>query len=228
MREHVERRLGFAWTTLLGGVIFMLPLAVVGYLLGQAVPIVLAIYNAIHAYLINHEKDEIGEVTIGQVANPDSPWTYTLLLLISFFILLGGCFVAGMIARRSLGQWFSGWAERYLLLLFPRYAVFKDQLTGNLGGGTLTPVVVQIGPHSQIAMEVEREENAQEGDARVTVYLPGSPDPWRGRVEIVPARNVTPIDAEYIDVMCAFEQLGRGTLKYSALAREAGRDPSPE
>lgn len=205
---------------MLGGVVFLLPLAVVGYLLGQGVQIVWGVFSVVLEWLYEHK--EKGDF-IGMLADPENPWTYALLLAVTFLILLGCCFIAGMIARRSLGQWFSDRAERYLLLLFPRYAVFKDQLTGNLGGGTLTPVLVQIGPSTMIGMEVERDEGDQEGGARVTVYLPSSPDPWRGTVEIVPERNVAPIDAEYIDVMCAFEQLGRGTLKYAALARDAGR-----
>lgn len=225
MRKHVARRLDFAWTTLLGGVIFLLPLAVVGYLLGQGVQIVWGVFSALLEYLYEHK--EKGDF-IGELADPESPWTYALLLAVTALILVGACFIAGMIARRSLGQWFTDQAERYLLMLFPRYAVFKDQLTGNLGGGTLKPVLAQIGPSTMIAMEVEREEGEEEGAGRVTLFLPGSPDPWRGRIEIVSERNVAPIDAEYIDVMCAFEQLGRGTLGYAALAKDAGRTEPDE
>ncbi len=217
MRRQVESHFGFLRTTLLGGVVFLLPLAVVGYLLGQGVQIAWSVISSIKSTLEGSE-----DATIAAVTHLDS-WTYALLVAASFVILIGACFFAGMIARRSLGRWFSDRAERYLLMLFPRYAVFKDQLTGNLGGGSLRPVLAQIGPSTRVGMEVERDDAG-----RVAVYLPSSPDPWSGTVEIVSEQNVTPIDAEYIDVMTAFEQLGRGVCGYAARAGEAGRERSGE
>lgn len=202
MRQHVQRHFGFLKTTLLGGVIFLLPLAVVGWLLGQGVQVLVGVYAGAKAYLAGHPEDA---ATLNQLG----AGSYVLLSAAAIVLLIGICFVAGMIARRSLGQWFTQRAERYLLMLFPRYAVFKDQLTGNLGGATLKPAVVRLGPHTRIGMEVERD-----AAGRVTVYLPGSPDPWSGTVQIVPAEDLTPIEGEFIDVMTAFEQLGRGLGKY--------------
>lgn len=203
MRQHVQRHFGFLRTTLLGGVVFLLPLAVVGWLLAQGVQILWGVVAAVRNYLADHEGDEIGAY-----AQLDAG-SYALLLAAAIVLLIGLCFVAGMIARRSLGQWFTLRAERYLLMLFPRYAVFKDQLTGNLGGATLKPAVVRLGPHTRIGMEVERDASG-----RVTVYLPSSPDPWSGTVQIVPKEDLTPIEGEFIDVMTTFEQLGRGIGKY--------------
>lgn len=202
MRQQVQRHFGFLRTTLLGGVVFLLPLAVVGWLLAQGVQILWAVVSAVQTYLAEHPDD------VKAFTQLDAG-SYWLLLAAAVVLLIGICFVAGMIARRSLGQWFTTRAERYLLMLFPRYAVFKDQLTGNLGGATLKPAVVRIGPQTRIGMEVERDATG-----RVTVYLPGSPDPWTGTVAIVEAENLTPIEGEFIDVMTTFEQLGRGVGKY--------------
>ena len=43
MKEHVARKIGFLKTTAIGGLVFLLPLIVIGILLGQLVPIVLTV-----------------------------------------------------------------------------------------------------------------------------------------------------------------------------------------
>ena len=204
MREHVEHHFGLVKTTLLGGIVFLLPLAIVGWFVGYAGGIAFSAYNSIYTWLDESENVQIHEYAHLQ------PWVYLMLSVGTIAVLLLVCFVAGMLARRSLGQWFTRKAEGYLSMLFPRYAVFKDQLTGNLGGGTLQPVLARIGAETRIGMVVERD-NA----GRVALYLPGAPDPWSGKVVLVDEADITEIDAPYIDVMTTFEQLGRDMLKYA-------------
>lgn len=203
MRQHVERNVRFVWTTLIGGVVFLFPLAVVGWIAVSIGQVIWSGYGAIRTYLTSEE---------GQAIRPyaeQSLSTYLLVLLASLLLLVGVCFVAGLLARRSLGRWFSERAERYLAMLFPRYVVFKDQLAGNLGQGTLSPVLARIGSRVQIGAEVERTP-----EIGVTVYLPGSPDPWTGTVAILPPEAVTPIEGDFAEVMATFEQLGRGTSRF--------------
>ena len=210
MRDQVEQHFGFLKTTLLGGVVFLLPLIVVGALLAQAGLFVGGIVETIldkpelTAYLPVH-----------------TPTGYALLVVIAIGVIVGGCFASGLIARRSLGRWFTSRAERYLTMLFPRYSVFKDQLTGNLGGeiarGGLRPILAKIGPVTRLAVEVERDAKGA-----VTVYLPGSPDPWSGTVVILREDEVSPINTEFVDVMTTFEQLGRGTMKQASKADSPG------
>lgn len=212
----MKRHFGFLKTTLLGGVVFLLPLIVVGALLAQAGQIVWRIVETVRdnellaAYLPFH-----------------TPAGYALLVAAAIGVVVGLCFLCGLLARRSLGRWFTGKAERYLTMLFPRYAVFKDQLTGNLGGeiarGGLRPVVARVGPLTKLGVEVERD-----GLGRVTVYLPCSPDPWTGDVVILSDAEVTPLDAEFIDVMTSFEQLGRGVLRHAGTAELGKPMRSPD
>lgn len=203
MQRRFGRFFSFLRTTVIGGVVFLLPLAAVGWLLGQAMQIGWGVVSAVQQYLADHEGDAIG--AYAQLG----AGTYALLLVASLVLIIGVCFVAGMVARRSLGQWFSERAERYLSMLFPRYAVFKDQLTGNLGTGSLRPVLARIGPWTRIAVEVERDPAAG-----VTLYLPSSPDPWTGTVALVPPDAVTPIEGDFGEVMATFERLGRGTSQF--------------
>lgn len=202
MRDRIERHVGFLKTTALGGVVFLLPLIVVGWLVGQA------------AYFVWLAVDAVRE-PLDSVLPFHSATSYTLLLLASLALVVLSCFGAGLLARRSIGKWFTGQAERYLLMLFPRYAVFKDQLTGNLGEGEtrgrLKPVFVRWQGADRIGMEVERDRDA------VTVYLPTAPDPWTGEVVVLPTQSVQEFRGDVGEVMATFEQLGRGTQRYLAM-----------
>ncbi len=202
MQPRFSRLLNFLRTTLIGGVIFLLPLAAVGWLVAQAGAIVWGVIDSVKA-----------NPTITEWIPFQTPAGYALLVTLTVAALVGVCFLCGILAQRSLGQWFHGRAERYLSMLFPRYAVFKDQLTGNLGTGELRPVLARIGPWTRIGLEVERDPVVG-----VTVYLPSSPDPWTGTVAIVAPDDVTPIAGDFGEVMATFEKLGRGTSKFAATA----------
>ena len=45
----------------------------------------------------------------------------------------------------------------------------------------------------------------------VTVYLPGSPDPWSGSVAHVTPDRVTPLNADFNAVVKAVRKVGRGS-----------------
>jgi uncharacterized membrane protein len=122
--------------------------------------------------------------------------------------LLFACFGAGLLARRSLGKKLSENFEKYLLLLFPRYAIIKEQMASGIGGHEnkpkMEPVLVRFIDSQRIGFETERTD-----DGLVTVYLPGSPDPWAGSVVQLNADRVETLDAEFGDTVATFEQLGR-------------------
>ncbi|MGL4511693.1 MAG: DUF502 domain-containing protein [Lacipirellulaceae bacterium] len=193
MRRFAE----FAKNTAVGGVFFLLPFAVALWLLGQGVAIVLSIVGVVDDWLPPPE--------------PIDPHAWHGLLFVAATgALVGAAFFAGLVARRSIGKRFAEGVERRLSLLFPRYAIFKDQLAGNLGDregeGRLKPVLLSVGGVTRIGLEVERSD-----EHGVTVYLPSAPDPWTGAVVVTPPDGVRPLDADYAEVLKVFERLGRGT-----------------
>ena len=100
--------------------------------------------------------------------------------------------------------------------MFPRYAIFKEQLGGNIGGdiakNRLKPVKVRLDGYCRLAFEVERRADANDlSDELVTLFLPGSPDPWTGTVIYTTADRVENVDAPSPDVLGAFEKLGTDT-----------------
>ncbi len=219
--NHVNRHFSFLRATAIGGIFFLLPLVVLCVLLGQVAQVVVAIAMQIHPIL----RDWLGiQGTTG----------YALVIVIVVLIIVLLCFLAGMLASRSIARRFTTWVEKYLLMMFPRYAIFKEQLSGNIGGeiakNRLKPVCVQLEGYTRLAFEVERSisgvsnapdrENSERKigetlthDELVTLYLPGSPDPWSGTVINVTPDRVRAIQTPFPDVLGAFEKLGLDSQK---------------
>ncbi len=195
--------IGFLKTTAIGGLLFLLPLIVVIALIGQVVPIVLTIAGVL--------GDVIPVRTAGGIA---------LLILLAIAILLLVCFGAGLLARWSLGKRVSASFEKTLLVVFPRYAILKDRMAGTIGGDetkpAMTPVLATLVDSQRIGFEIERTDKGL-----VTVYLPGSPDPWSGSVVLLDAERVDRVEGDFASVVATFERLGRGSA--SLLAGNAAK-----
>jgi len=109
-------------------------------------------------------------------------------------------------------------ADANLEGIIPGYAALKARLGSAVGEErrkAFKAVFVRFDDQGQIAFEVERL-----ADGRVTVFLPGAPDPWSGSVLVVDADRVTPVDLEILPVSRTFKNLGRGTA--AALGQEVG------
>lgn len=206
MKDHVSRHLSFLRATAIGGIFFLLPLVVLCFFLGQIAQVVYAVTVEIQPFL----RDTLG---INHATG------YALMFGIAIVAIVLVCFIAGILATRSLAKQFTGWIEKYLLMMFPRYAIFKEQLSGNIGGeiakNRLLPVHVRFDDYSRIAFEVERSADSQSitHAETVTLYLPGSPDPWTGAVINVTPDQITPIETPFPDVLGAFEKLGLDSQK---------------
>ena len=180
-------------TTAIGGLLFLLPLVVVGALIGKVTPIIL----------------KVAEV-LRDVIPFEMPGGLALHLLLASVVVLLICFGAGLLARRSFGKRISKSFEKYLLALVPRYGILKDQMAGRIGGDAtkprMKPVLVRFDDFLRIGFEIERNDAGL-----VTVYLPGAPDTWSGISVLMNAQRVEPLDLKIGDTVALCEQLGRGS-----------------
>jgi uncharacterized membrane protein len=186
-------------TTLIGGVVFLLPLIVVIYVLGQG--LALAARAAAPLVALLPQKD-IGGITLAS--------------LVALALLLLLCFGAGLLARAAAGRAFADRFEERLQILYPRYSVIKAMsqgLHGALGQRVLKPVMARFDDHELIGFDIERLD-----DGRVVLYLPGAPDAWSGSVVLVPAERVQPLDIDPAQLARSMQRLGLGT---AALLRGA-------
>ncbi len=191
MHHQPRYSLGGIKTTALGGLLFLLPIVVIGY--------VLAYVYAIAAGSYHHVKPWIPF---------DSATGIVLVFCLAIMALLVACFVLGLIAQRAIGRHFTQSIEQQLIRVYPKYAIYKDLLAGKFGGDgsipSLRPVLVRNGGLIQVAFEADRSATGL-----AVIYLPGAPDAWNGSIAVVATEQIQPIDVPFSQVLAMCERLGR-------------------
>jgi uncharacterized membrane protein len=188
-------------TTIIGGIIFLVPIAIFVAVIGKGLEITGAIAKPLARIL---PVDMIGGFAAAQVL------AIALLLLI--------CFLAGLLARLALARRAVGVLEANVLSRLPAYALLKTKTQSMLSPDDIegmSVVVVRFDDSWQIGFEIERIEGG-----KVALFLPGSPDPWSGSVCIAEEDRVTPLDLPVAAVASMARRLGRG-------ANQALRDRLP-
>ena len=178
--------------TIWGGLLFLVPLTVAIVILGKLFGFMYQLATPFSEWI---PLDSIGGIAIANIV------TVVLVLMISFVAGLVGTSVWGRQVQQSL--------EEKLLLIFPRYTFVKS-ITGSMSAERVNeimrPVKVRFDDNLQIAFEVERND-----EGLVTVFLPGSPDPWSGSVVYFEAERVEPISADLTSIVRSLRSAGRGS-----------------
>jgi uncharacterized membrane protein len=183
-------------TTVLGGLIFLVPFVMVLLVVGKAFAIMKTVAVPIAAAL--------GIDRIGGIAVVD-----TLAVL----LLVGLCWLAGLAALSQRGRAAHEALDEKLLNLFPRYGFVKSMAESLAADGkteTLPVVLVRLDDQSQLGFEVERN-----GD-QVVVFLPGSPDPWSGTVSMVTPDRVRALGVDFKTAVKSLRLLGRGATRLAS------------
>jgi uncharacterized membrane protein len=177
-------------TTVVGGLVFLVPFAITLLVFGKVFTFMRRLAGPL--------STRIPIESVGGIA---------LANILALAIMLAACFLAGIVATSSWGQRIYRRVDEKMLDLIPRYAFVKS-MTEGLGGQdevTLKPVLVRFDDISQIAFEVERGP----GDL-VTVYLPGSPDPWSGSVALVTSDRIDALAESFAPVVKSLRKVGKG------------------
>jgi uncharacterized membrane protein len=190
-------------TTLIGGVVFLLPLVVVLTVLGQGLALMAGVAQPLAAMFPNRQ--------VGGVA---------LASLVALLLLVLLCYAAGLLARAALGRALSASFEDRLQTIYPRYTIIKGmtQAFGIHGvKSNLKTVLVSFDDHQVLAVEVERV-----ADGRVVVFLPGAPDPWSGSVVLVSHERVAGMPVEIGALQRSLRSIGRGSAELLNITPTAG------
>ena len=163
--------MNFIKTTIIGGLIFLVPVVIIIAVVGKALKIMMLVAEPIDR-LIPIE-------TVGGIA---------LANILALLAVVLCCFIAGIIAKSAAAKK----AYRTLdstLMAIPGYAFIKG-FTDSINSGeetakSMQPVIVRFDDNAQIGFEVERLDNGQ-----VVIYLPGAPNPWSGSVVYFSADRV--------------------------------------
>jgi len=179
-------------TTILGGALFLVPLAFLAIVLGKAFEL---------SMLVAAPLD--GMIPLERFAG------IALANIIALVLILAVCFAAGLAARSGMFSRRVDRLDSVLIDVMPGYAVAKGVVAGVAGENdamsVLSPVLVRFDDHEQISFEVERLED------RVIVFLPGSPSAWSGATVMVNTDRVTPLDLPPHQVVSLLRVLGRGS-----------------
>lgn len=179
-------------TTLWGGLLFLVPLTVAVVILGKLFGLMYRLAQPFSTWI---PLDSVAGIAIANIV------TVVLILVISF--------LAGHVATSAWGHHLREKVENVLLTVFPRYTFIKsvtESLRTADGDRIMKPVRVDFDDNAQIAFEVERSHSGL-----VTLFVPGSPDPWSGSVVYVSAERVTPLSADLSSIVRSLRSAGRGS-----------------
>jgi uncharacterized membrane protein len=178
-------------TTVIGGVVFLLPMIVALVVVGQALQIAV---RAVTPLVQAVPQLQAGGIVVVTVA--------AALLLVAL------CYLAGVVARAAIARRLSTRFEDRLTTLYPRYHVIKamsQNLQGAVGQQVLRPVLVRFDEHQQLGYDIERL-----ADGRAVVFVPGAPDAWSGNVLLMDAARLQPLAVDSTEVARSLQGIGRG------------------
>jgi uncharacterized membrane protein len=187
----------FLKTTLIGGIVFLVPLVVLAAIVGQAVAIAYTTLVPLAEYLPVR--------TVGGVA---------LLTLLAIGAVVMLCFFAGLLARTTLARRGVEWLEQTFLAPIPGYLFMKHMRQNMLGirpGRQYEPVLARIAGAWQIGFLLARTD-----DARVAVFVPGAPNAWTGQMYFLAEDGVERLEVEASKALYCIESLGDGAREMLA------------
>ena len=186
----------FFKNTLIGGLIFMVPVVIVFAILGKAIEIMMMVAKPLNKLI---PIDSVGQIA--------------MVNILAVLAVVLCCFFAGIIARGKAAQ------KVYRLLdtklqAIPGYTFFKG-MTQNMNDNedsenSFKPVIVKFDDNTQIGFEIERSDGGN-----VVVYLPGAPNPWSGAVANFTADRVNPLSMTVAQAFGHMKQFGRGSAQHS-------------
>ena len=180
----------FIKTTVIGGLIFLVPLMFLVFMLGKALGFMMVIAEPL--------ADWIPVDTVGGVA---------LANLLAILAVIVVSFIAGLVARHSVAAGFVKKLETRVLMNIPGYAMVKGIKGGFDSSETegMKPIALQLGSAERIALEIEKLP-----DGRSMVYIPSAPSSWSGITQILPAEQITYLDVPITKVFELTEKYGFG------------------
>ena len=182
----------FLKASVLGGLLFMVPLILLLVVLRQGVDIAKKVVAPI--------MKTVPVQTIGGVA---------VVTLAAAVVLLLIALAAGLFAQTTAGKRFRQWLENTIVGKMPGYSIIKGILgdTGALGAATGTqPALAWVEDCWVYAFVMETH-----ADGHRTVFIPGAPNPLSGSIYFLPEDRVRLLDVSLAAVMKVIHQMGLGS-----------------
>ncbi len=191
----------FVRATLIGGILFLLPIVVLVIVLGKAQELA----SRIVAPLANR-------IAMKSMAGISTGTLLAIGLLVLF------CLLVGLFARTRLAPKIVEWLESGFLYNIPGYDFFKgisESLMGYEAGHAYPVVLARIEEAWQIGFLMERLESGH-----YAVFVPGAPSVWSGSVYLMTEERFQRVDITRVEAVKCLRRLGLGANKL--LSRRMG------
>lgn len=196
----------FLKTTVIGGLVVLVPVAVCVYIISAVIQKVLHVLAPIAKFL---HVQSVGGIAVVEIA--------------AIIAVIGACFLFGLMVRTAVGQSLGSWVEEKILNLLPGYQLIKKvslQFAGGSEAAHWAPVIVKFEETRQIGFLVEEHLSGE-----VTVFIPAAPAVSVGAVHMVKADMVEKLDVSIRKVVDCLTQLGMGSSALASMPQAAVSPP---
>lgn len=188
----------FVRTTVIGGLIFLVPLVLLIVIVEKALSIAKPLIAPVARYF------------------PDTPvFGITVGTLITVVVLLLLCLIAGMVARTAIGMRLSAWTESVFLSRIPLYTLYRgliDDLARSVESledkKSTRAVLAQFDDGWQIGFVVEELDSGN-----LAVFIPGAPSPLSGSLFFLPKDRVRDSGMSVTEAAQMLRRIGVGSAK---------------
>jgi uncharacterized membrane protein len=196
-----SKRIRFVLTTVIGGVVFLIPVVFLGVIITKAAGFMMVIAKPMAAWL---PIDTLGGVALANI--------------IAVAGVIAVCFLAGLVARHALAGAFVKNLESKVLVNVPGYMMIKGLVNGfdESKADGLRPVALQLGSAERIGFEIQKLP-----DGRSMVFIPSVPSPWSGVTQVLPPEQISYLDIPISKVIEATENFGYGVDALLAAKRSS-------
>ena len=203
----------FIKTTTLGGVIVVLPLAIL---------------FIVFSWLWQVITGAIAPITSIIIGDRPTMLVNLLVNVIAVMVILGGCFGIGLAVRTAFGRVIQSTLEDRILKWLPGYKLVKDAVFALLGGGK-SPfshvALVRLFDNDTLVTGFITDEHE---DGSYSVFVPTAPNPTSGGVFHLRPEHVTILSQPPDDVMRSIISCGAGSGKLLTEYRQIRSGAQPE
>lgn len=185
---------GFIWTTLLGGFTVILPTVILFF---------------VFSWLFNFVTNLIQPLTDLIVARADIKEILADAVVLA--VILGICFLVGVIVRTQFGKIIFHAIENRLLAAFPGYNLIKEtvlQILGNKKSPFSSVALAQIFGNDTLVTCFITDEHE---DGSYSVFVPTGPNPTSGNIYHLRKEYVYPVEVPVEDAMRSIISCGAGS-----------------
>lgn len=197
----------FIRTTVIGGVVVILPVAVVGYFFRWIFRKITDIIQPLSEMVTS--KSQLADF----VAD---------ILVITAMVAV--CFLVGLVVRTRLGRFLHGTVEEKVLKAFPGYSLVKEtvlQFLGNKKSPFSTVAMVQLFDSDTLATGFITDAH---DDGSYTVFVPTGPNPTSGQIFHLKAERVHIVEVPVEETMRSIISCGAGSSKLVEAYHETRRE----